>query len=56
MYGYGALAIGALLELMTERSLTVVLALPGGLFELVLGLYLVRFGFRRPTKQPEAAS
>ncbi len=56
MYGYGALAIGALLELAMERSLTVVLALPGGLFELVLGLYLVRFGFRRPTEQPETAS
>jgi hypothetical protein len=53
MYGYGALAIGALLELMTERSLTVVLALPGGLFELVLGLYLVRFGFQiRPSSPP----
>lgn len=56
MYGYAALAIGALLELMTDRSLTVVFALPGGLFELALGLYLVRYGFRRPTKQSEAAS
>ncbi len=41
---------------MTDRSLTVVFALPGGLFELVLGLYLVRYGFRPPTEQPEAAS
>ncbi len=56
MYGYAALAIGALLELTTDRSLAVVFALPGGLFELALGLYLVRHGFRRPTKQPEAAS
>ena len=56
MYGYGALAIGALLELATGRSLTVVLALPGGLFELAFGLYLVRFGLRRPTEQPDAAS
>ena len=56
MYGYATLAIGALLELMTERSLTMVLALPGGLFELVLGLHVVRFGFRRPTRHPEAVN
>ena len=43
--GYAALAIGALLELTTDRSLAVVFALPGGLFELALGLYLVRHGF-----------
>ena len=53
---YAALGVGALLELLTDRSLTVVFALPGGLFELALGLYLVRYGFRRPTKQPEAVS
>ncbi len=54
MYGYAALAIGALLELTTDRSVTVVFALPGGLFELALGLYLVRHGFRRPTRLVES--
>ena len=50
--GYAVLAIGALVELTTDRSLTVVFALPGGLFELAFGLYLVRHGFRRPTGIP----
>ena len=49
IYGYAVLAIGALLELTTDRSLAVYFALPGGLFELALGVYLVRYGFRRPT-------
>ena len=49
IYGYAALAIGAILELTTDRSLAVIFALPGGLFELVLGMYVVRYGFRRPT-------
>ena len=54
--GYAALAMGALLELTTDRSLAVISALPGGLFELALGLYLVRHGFRRPTRDPEAVN
>lgn len=49
IYGYGALALGAFLELTTGHSLTVIFAVPGGLFELALGLYLVRFGFRHPS-------
>jgi len=50
VYGYAALAVGALLELLTDRPLTVLFAVPGGLFELVFGLYVVRYGFRRPTE------
>lgn len=49
IYGYAALATGALLELLTDRSFAVVFALPGGLFELALGVYVIRHGFRRPT-------
>ncbi len=45
IYGYAALAVGAVLELATGRSLSVVFALPGGLFELVLGLRLIWRGF-----------
>lgn len=45
VYGYAALATGALLELATGQSLAVIFAVPGGLFEVVLGLYLVRSGF-----------
>ncbi|MCP3935700.1 MAG: DUF4386 domain-containing protein [Actinomycetia bacterium] len=51
IYGYSALIIGALLELATGRSVTVIFAVPGGLFELVLGVYLVRYGFGRPATQ-----
>ena len=51
--GYATLAVGAFLELLTDRSFTVVFALPGGVFELALGLYLVRDGFRRPTEQAD---
>ncbi len=45
--GYAILAAGALLELTTGRAVTVALAVPGGLFELVLGLVLLRRGFDR---------
>ncbi len=45
IYGYAALAIGAVLELATGRSLAVVFAPPGGLFEFVLGLRLIWRGF-----------
>ncbi len=43
--GYAALVIGALLELTTGRMVTVLFAIPGGLFELALGLHLVHRGF-----------
>lgn len=49
IYGYAVLAIGALVELTTARPVAVAFAVPGGLFELALGLYLVRYGFRRLT-------
>ena len=45
--GYLALGIGSALELATGRSLAILFAMPGGLFELVLGLFLVWRGFRR---------
>ena len=47
--GYAALAVGAAAELATGRPLAVIFAVPGGLFELVLGCYLVCCGFRGPT-------
>lgn len=47
-YGYAALAIGALAELATDRSVAVILAVPGGLFELVLGFRLIWRGFDLP--------
>ncbi|MCB0909199.1 MAG: DUF4386 family protein [Nocardioidaceae bacterium] len=47
--GYGALAVGAAVELATGRSVAVVFAVPGGLFELALGCYLLRHGVRRAT-------
>ena len=54
LYGIGSGTVGALLELATGRSLAVIFAVPGGLFELALGLYLVRYGFRRPAAIPTA--
>ncbi len=52
MVGYAALVIGALLELATGRAVTVLFAVPGGLFELTLGLVLLKRGFGRPTPTP----
>jgi hypothetical protein len=43
--GYAALSAGALVELTTGRAVSVVFAVPGGFFEVALGLYLVRRGF-----------
>jgi hypothetical protein len=43
--GYGALATGALIELATGREVTYFFAAPGGLFEIAVGLYLLRRGF-----------
>ena len=45
MVGYAALAIGALLDLMTGREVIEIFAIPGGLFELTLGVILLRRGF-----------
>lgn len=46
--GYALLATGALAELATGRGVSVFFAVPGGLFELGLGLYLLRRGFDAP--------
>lgn len=53
IYGYTALAAGAFLELVTGRPIAVIFAVPGGLFELVLGLSVVRHGFCLPTTRAE---
>ncbi len=47
--GYVALAIGAIAELATGRGLAVAFAIPGGLFELVVGIILLRKGFASPS-------
>ena len=44
--GYAVLAAGALIELTTGRAVTVAAAIPGGLFEIAVGVYLLRRGFR----------
>lgn len=49
--GYLSLASGALIELTTGREVTVIAAIPGGLFEVVLGLYLVVRGFGTTTRR-----
>ncbi len=49
VFGYAALGVGALIELATGRSVALLFAGPGGLFELVLGVYLISRGFRSPT-------
>ena len=43
--GYATLAAGASLELASGRSVAMVFAVPGGLFELALGVFLLRRGF-----------
>ena len=61
--GYVALAAGALMELTTGREVTYFFAAPGGLFEVAVGLHLLRRGFgtsthrrsddpRSPTESP----
>jgi len=45
MVGYTALALGALVDLMTGREVIEIFAIPGGLFELTLGVILLRRGF-----------
>jgi hypothetical protein len=51
--GYIALAAGALLELI-GLSIGLVLAIPGGLFEVALGLILMARGFPEPARTPPA--
>jgi hypothetical protein len=49
--GYGVLAAGALLELV-GLDVGLVLTIPGGLFELALGLILMARGFPEPVATP----
>jgi Domain of unknown function (DUF4386) len=51
--GYAALAAGALLELV-GLPVGLVLAIPGGLFEVALGLTLMARGFPEPVPTPPA--
>jgi hypothetical protein len=48
MAGYLALAVGAVIELTTGREVTYFFAAPGGLFEIAVGVYLLRRGFATP--------
>jgi hypothetical protein len=43
--GYLALATGAVIELSTGREVTYFFAAPGGLFEIAVGVHLLRRGF-----------
>jgi hypothetical protein len=45
MAGYLALATGAVIELATGREVTYFFAAPGGLFEIAVGVHLLRRGF-----------
>jgi len=54
MVGYAVLAAGALLELV-GLAVGLVLAIPGGLFEVALGVILMARGFPEPTRTPPAA-
>ncbi len=47
---YAALATGALVELVTGQAVAIPLSIPGGLFELTLGVFLIRGGFRVPPR------
>jgi hypothetical protein len=48
MAGYSALAAGAVIELATGHEVTYFFAAPGGLFEIAVGLHLLRRGFGTP--------
>jgi hypothetical protein len=52
--GYVLLATGAFLELATDRAVVVAFSIAGGLFELAVGIYLLRrgFGVARPRHEP----
>jgi hypothetical protein len=54
MVGYALLAAGALIELV-GLAVGLVLAIPGGLFEVALGVILVARGFPEPIRTPPAA-
>ena len=43
--GYAMLAAGAVLELASGRSIALAFAVPGGLFEIALGIFLLWRGF-----------
>lgn len=43
--GYIALAAGALLELTTGQGVAIIASIPGGLFEVAVGVHLLRRGF-----------
>ena len=45
MAGYLALTVGAVIELTTGREVTYFFAAPGGLFEIAVGVHLLRRGF-----------
>jgi hypothetical protein len=45
MVGYTTLAVGALIDLMTGREVIEIFSIPGGLFELAIGVILLRRGF-----------
>lgn len=51
MVGYLALTVGAAIELTTGREVTYFFAAPGGLFEVVVGVNLLRRGFGTPDAQ-----
>ncbi|MHA7262072.1 DUF4386 domain-containing protein [Arthrobacter sp. TMN-37] len=44
--GYAVLASGAVLELLGFAGLGMIFSVPGGLFELFLGIWLIARGFR----------
>lgn len=46
--GYVALTAGALLELTTGQEVAIVASIPGGLFEVAVGVHLLRRGFGTP--------
>jgi hypothetical protein len=52
--GYVLLAVGALLQLF-GFAVGLVFSIPGGLFEIALGLILIARGFREPIAAPQPA-
>ncbi len=49
--GYVALGAGALIELTTGHGVAIVASIPGGLFEVAVGVYLLRRGFDTATRR-----
>lgn len=54
LIGYAALSVGAVLELF-GFEVGLILAIPGGVFELILPIWLIVKGFNSPTITPEPA-